>query len=384
MSTAACYVAGAFEHPGRKLPDVSAAQIASEVTAGALADAGLGPADVDALFCDATLGPGAMALATHLGFANLRYVDTTDTGGSSYLIHVGHALSAMAMGRCDVAVVVMAGHGRSGPPAPSGAARDPAAPFEAAFGMIQPSSYALLARRHMYEYGTTSRQLAEVRVAAAHHAQYNEHALFRKPVTVDEVLDSPMVSDPLHRLDCCVTTDGGGALVLVSDRVRAGVGRPTVPVLGYGHAIGHNGSGRLDLSCPAAVRSGRDAFAQAGLEASDIDYASIYDSFTITVIQTLEALGFCDEGAGGRFVMDGGLIAPDGALPINTDGGGLCNNHPGRRGGMIRMIEAVRQARGEAHPQVQVPSCDAVFVHGTGGSLASRYASASVILGAAR
>jgi acetyl-CoA C-acetyltransferase len=247
--------------------------------------------------------------------------------------------------------------------------------------MMTAAAYALAARRHMHEFGTTSAQLAEVKVAASLHAQHNPNALLRNPVTVQEVLDSPLVADPLHRLDCCVVTDGGGALVVVSPEVARSLKRRVVKVLGHGEAPKLTDNGRIDLTYTGAVWSGPRAFAEARVTPADIDYASIYDSFTITVVETLEDLGFCAKGEGGRFVLDGALVAPDGRLPFNTDGGGLCNNHPSNRGGITKVIEAVRQLRGEAHPAVQVKDCRLALAHGTGGSLGTRMASSTLILG---
>jgi acetyl-CoA C-acetyltransferase len=242
------------------------------------------------------------------------------------------------------------------------------------------NQYAMAAMRHMHQYGTTSAQLAWVKVAASQHAQHNPHALLREVVTVQEVLDSPIIADPLHRLDCCVITDGGGAVVVVSPEVAREVKRPRVRVRGAGEAPKHQMGGRIDLTYTGAVWSGPAAFAEAGVTPADIRYVSIYDSFTITVLMTLEDLGFCAKGQGGPFVSDGNLIAGVGTLPFNTDGGGLCNNHPANRGGMTKVIEAVRQLRGEAHPKVQVKDCGLALAHGTGGSLGTRHASATVIL----
>jgi acetyl-CoA C-acetyltransferase len=205
--------------------------------------------------------------------------------------------------------------------------------------------------------------------------------MLRNPVTVEEVLDSPMISDPLHRLDCCVISDGGGALVVVAPEVAAGLSRQAVSVLGHGESPKLADNGRIDLTYTGAVWSGPRAFAEAGVTQADVDYASIYDSFTITVLQTIEDLGFCPKGKGGAFVADGALLAPDGALPFNTDGGGLCNNHPTNRGGMTKVIEAVRQLRGEANAAVQVPDCEIALAHGNGGSLGTRSAAATLILG---
>ncbi|MFP4902846.1 thiolase domain-containing protein, partial [Paraburkholderia sp. BR14261] len=234
--------------------------------------------------------------------------------------------------------------------------------------------------RHMYEYGTTSEQLAWIKVAASHHAQHNPHAMLRNVVTVEDVVNSPMVADPLHRLDCCVMSDGGGALIVARTEIAKQLKRPLVKVRGTGEAPKHAGGGKIDLTWSAAKWSGAAAFAEAGLTPADIKYASLYDSFTITVLMQLEDLGFCKKGEGGRFVQDGGLISGVGKLPFNTDGGGLCNNHPANRGGVTKVIEAVRQLRGEAHPAVQVPNCDIALANGIGGALASRHTAATLIL----
>jgi acetyl-CoA C-acetyltransferase len=374
----AAYIVGAFEHPGRVLPDISAAQIHAECAFAALADAGLTIADVDGYLVSGEAPGGVTAMADYLGLS-VRYIDTTDIGGSSYVAEVAHAAQAIAAGKCSVALITMGGRPRSGArrSAPTTA---PMTPFEAPYGHSNPASYALAARRHMHEFGTTSEQLAAVKVAAASHAVHNPHAFLRKEVTIEEVLESPLVADPLHRLDCCVVTDGGGALVVVSPEVHRQLSRRGVKVLGAGEAIKHTNSGAIDLTHTGAVWSGPTAFAEAGVTPSDIDVVSIYDSFTITVVQTIEDLGFCEKGEGGRFVMDGALHAPFGALPFNTDGGSLCNNHPANRGGMTRTIEAVRQLRGEAHPAVQVPDCQLALVHGTGGWLGTRMGSATLIL----
>jgi len=258
----------------------------------------------------------------------------------------------------------------------------PEDPFEMVFG-ARPmlASYALAARRHMYEFGTTSAQLAEVKVAASIHASHNPNAFLKKVRTVEEVLASPLVADPLHRDDCCVLTDGGGAVVVVSPEVASELPRLGVKILGHGESPKGADGGRTDVTYTGAVWSGPRAFAEAGVAQADIDYVSIYDSFTITVIEQLEDLGFCEKGEGGRFVLDGTLQAPFGKLPFNTDGGGLCNNHPTNRGGMTKVIEAVRQLRGEANPGTQVPDCEIALANGNGGDLGTRMRSATLILG---
>jgi len=379
------YIAGIYEHPTRQAADKSLAQLHAEVAKGALEDAGLTKNDVDGYFCagDAP-GLGPLSMADYMGL-KLRHLDSTETGGSSYVIHVAHAADAIAAGKCSVALITLAGRPRAEGMATGTAPRNygsaaPDVQFEYPFGPTVVNQYAMCAMRHMHEFGTTSRQLAWIKVAASHHAQHNPHALLRDVVTVDDVVNSPMIADPLHRLDCCVITDGGGAVVVVSPEVARRVNRPRVKVRGAGEASKHQMGGKVDLTYSGAVWSGPAAFAEAGIKPADVKYVSIYDSFTITVLMTLEDLGFCAKGQGGKFVSDGNLIAGTGKLPFNTDGGGLCNNHPANRGGMTKVIEAVRQLRGEAHPKVQVKNCDLALAHGTGGSLGTRHASATVIL----
>jgi acetyl-CoA C-acetyltransferase len=380
------YIMGAFEHPLRDAPDKSTPQLHAECARGALEDAGLTKDDVDGYFCagDAP-GFGALSMIDYMGLKNVRHMDSTETGGSSYIVHVGHAAQAIAEGKCQVALITLAGRPRQqkggGGRAGGGGEPAPEAGFENIYGGSTHNTYGMCAMRHMYEYGTTSEQLAWIKVAASHHAQWNEHAFLKNVVTVEEVVNSRMISDPLHLLDCCVVTDGGGALIVTSPEVAKSLNRPKVKVLGAGEAPkGPRGGLDLDLTHSGAVWSGPRAFAEAGVTPADMKYASIYDSFTITVLMQLEDLGFCEKGQGGRFVADGNLISGVGKLPFNTDGGGLCNNHPTNRGGITKVIEAVRQLRGEAHPKVQVPSCDLAIAHGTGGSLGTRHGSATVIL----
>jgi acetyl-CoA C-acetyltransferase len=378
-------IAGAYEHPTRKAPDSSLAQLHAEVALGALADAGLTIHDVDGYFCagDAP-GMGPMSMVDYLNL-KVRHVDSTETGGCSYLVHVAHAAEAISAGKCDIALVTLAGRPRSEGQATGTAVRpmnpnQPDSAFEAPFGPALANMYGMVARRHMHEFGTTSEQLAWIKVAASHHAQYNPHAVLREVVSVEDVVNSPMIADPLHRLDCCVISDGGGAVIVVRPEIARSLQRPLVKLIGAGEAVKGQLGGEVDLTYTGAARSGAAAFAEAGITPQDIDYVSIYDSFTITVLVQLEDLGFCEKGKGGRFVADGNLISGTGKLPFNTDGGGLCNNHPANRGGMTKVIEAVRQLRGEAHPKVQVEDCRLALAHGTGGSLGTRHASATLIM----
>ncbi len=384
LKRSACIV-GAYEHPTRKAPDKTVAQLHAECARGALTDAGLTLQDVDGYFCagDAP-GLGPLSMADYLGL-NVRHVDSSDTGGSAYLVHVSHAAQAIAAGKCNVALITLAGRPRTdessigtGPRNVTAATPDVA--WEAPYAPITVNMYALAAARHMHEYGTTSEQLAWIKVAAAAHAQHNPNAMLRELVTVEDVLNSPMISDPLHKLDCCVVSDGGGALVVARPEIARSLKRPVVNLLGAGETLKGQSSGQVDLTYSGAAVSGRIAFVEAGVTAADIQYASIYDSFTITVLMQLEDLGFCAKGEGGRFVADGNLISGVGKLPFNTDGGGLCNNHPANRGGITKVIEAVRQLRGEAHPKVQVPNCKLALAQGMGGLLGSRHGSATLIL----
>jgi len=381
----AAYIAGAFEHPTRKAPDKSVALLHAECAKGALDDAGLTKDDVDGYFCagDAP-GMGPLSMVDYLNL-NVRHIDATDIGGSSYLMLVAHAAEAIAAGRCNVALITLAGRPRSEGQATGTAPRagNPAQPdmqFEYSYAPTVANMYAMCAQRHMHEYGTTSEQLAWIKVAASHHAQYNEHAMLRDVVTVQDVVNSPIIASPLHRLDCCVISDGGGALVVVKPEIARSLKRPKIKVLGMGEHPKGQFAGAVDLTFSGARWSGPAAFEMAGVKPADIKYASIYDSFTITVLMQIEDLGFCEKGQGGKFVADGNLISGQGKLPFNTDGGGLCNNHPANRGGITKVIEAVRQLRGEAHPKVQVRNCNLALAHGTGGSLGTRHGSATLIM----
>ena len=380
-------IAGIYEHPIRRAPNKSTAQLHAEVALGALADAGLSLNDVDAYFCGADApGLGGLTMAEYIGLNNLRHMDSTETGGSSYLLHVNHAVQAIAAGHCNIALITLADRPLSVGTGPTLSGIDvrtmPDRVFTAGVPHHPVYGYARVARRHMFEFGTTAEQLAWVKVAASHHAQHNPDAVLRKVFTVDDVLNSPMVADPLHRADCCVITDGGGALIVVRPEIARTLRRPVVNVIGTGEAIKHKNGGRMDLTYSAGVWSAKKAFKEANITPADVRYASLYDSFTITVIIQLEDIGFCEKGQGGRFVSDGNLISGVGNLPFNTDGGGLCSNHPGNKGGMTKILEAVRQCRGEAHPAVQVKNHDFVLAHGTGGGLAGMHAAGTLIFSA--
>lgn len=384
------YIVGAYEHPTRDATDIPLAQLHAEVAAGALADAGLSISDVDGYFCAGDVagwessGCGPFSVVEYLGL-NLSHLDTTESWGSAYINHVAHAVQAIHAGKCRVALITQAGRPRaerSSPATDHATQRQSGyeAQFEMPFGQVVTNMYGMVAARHMHEHGTTAEQLAWIKVAASHHAQHNPNAVLPKVVSVEDVVASPMVSTPLRRLDCCIISDGGGALVVAHPDVAKSLNRPLITPTGAGYSVKHLNGGYFDILASGAVKSGAAAFAEAGVTPADIQYAGIYDSFTITVLVQLENLGFCAPGEGGRFVSDGNLIAGVGTLPVNTDGGGLCSNHPGNRGGMTKTLEAVRQLRGEAHPAVQVPDCGLALVHGTGGQLGARHGSATLIL----
>lgn len=379
------YIVGAYEHPLRKAPDRSLAQLHGEVALGALADAGLSKSDIDGYFCAGDVpGTGPFSMVDYLNL-KVRHVDSTNIGGASYILHVNHAAQAIAAGKCNVALVTLAGRPRSEGVPKGGLKRadSPAQPdyaWETPFGMTILNTYAMCAKRHMHEYGTTSEQLAWIKVAASHHAQHNPNAMLRTPVTVEEVMNSQLVADPLHKLDCCIVSDGGGAVIVTRPEIARSLKRPLVKIRGAAESVKHTAGGDIDLTYSAGRFSGAAAFAEAGVRPSDIRYASLYDSFTVTVLVQLEDLGFCERGKGGAFVADGKLISGQGPLAVNTDGGGLCNNHPAHRGGMTKIIEAVRQLRGEAHPAVQVRDLNLAVAHGTGGMLGTRHGSATLVL----
>ena len=379
------YIAGIFEHPTRHAPETSLVQLHAECALGALKDAGLSASDVDGFFGARDI-PGSNA-NWFIDFMNLklRHIDSTDAGGCSPLIHISHAVDAIAAGKCQVALITLAGRPRSeqmktGTAPRPGEPDRPDSPWEVAYRPTISTAYAMMMARHMHEYGTTAEQLAWIRVAASEHAKHNPHAMFNKPVTVQEVMNSPLVAPPLRRMDCCVISDGGGAIVVVSPAIARSLKNPLVRVIGTGHTVYGQHAGYGNMTTSGAAVSGPIAFKEAGVTAQDFKYASIYDNFTIMVLMQLEDLGFCKKGEGGKFVSDGKLISGQGPLAINTDGGGLCNNHPSNRGGITKLIEATRQLRGTAHPSVQVKNCDLAMACGPGGFIGTGYAHATVVL----
>lgn len=343
----------------------------------ALADCGLQLKDVDGLFGAATQSRWlTLALREYLGI-HPRYGDSTYLGGASFMSHVAHAAAAIETGQCEVAVITYGSTQRSLGRANVGGRETN--PYETPYNPVLPASaYALAASRHMHKYGTTREQLAEIAVAARKWALLNPAAWEKEDLSIEQVLNARMLSYPLTVRDCCLVTDGGGAIVMTSAERAKDLPKPPAFVLGCGEYYSHQSiSNMADLTVTGAKYSGEKAYAMAGVRATDMDVVALYDAFTITTLLFLEDLGFCAKGEGGPFVADGKL-RPGGSLPTNTNGGGLSYCHPGMYG-LFLLIEATRQIRGEAGAR-QVKDCNLALAHGNGGVLSSQ---GTVILGSA-
>lgn len=345
----------------------------------AIADAGIAKADIDGYVSaggGGSMVDDAITMAEYLRIDH-RYIDSTMTGGSSFEFHVQHLAAAIRDGACDTALVTYGSDrlstmgrnlGTGGFMRPGQRVAGPAQ-YEAPYGNTLVGAYAMHAMRHMHEYGTTSEQLAHIAVGVREFAALNPNAMYRDPITVDDVVNSRLVADPLHKLDCCAVTDGGGAFIMTTAERARDLPRKPVYVLGAAGAQTHwNISQQTDFTSSAAAKCGPIAMARARVSHRDIDMVMIYDSFTITVLLLLESLGFAPRGEGGRWVQEGHLRR-GGSLPMNTDGGGLSGCHPGMRG-IFLITEAVRQLRGDAGV-VQVPDCKVALCAGSGGWLSA-------------
>lgn len=370
-----CVVGAAESDLGKVATNTSHLDLIGQAAIRALDDAGLTLQDVDGVFA-ATSQSRMVGLGTceYLGIKP-NFIDSTQIGGSSFMSHVSHAVAAITTGKCKVALIVYGSTQRSMSRAAT--SQRELAWYEDPFKpMMPPSAYAMSAARHMHEFGTTREQLAEIAVAARKWAMMNPIAYNRDPLTIDDVLNAPMISYPFTIRDCCLVTDGGGAIILTSADRAKDLKKPPVFVLGTGEQIGHaNISSMDDMTTTAAVESGKKAFEAAGVSKGDIDVLALYDAFTITTLLFLEDLGFCKKGEGGSFV-ENGRIAPGGELPVNTSGGGLSYCHPGMYG-LFLLIEATRQVRGECGER-QVKDVNVALAHGNGGVLSSQ---CTVILG---
>jgi acetyl-CoA acetyltransferase len=341
----------------------------------ALADSGLAKGELDGY---AGVGMGADQAPTfteYLGIKHHRYIDGTMTGGSSFEFHIQHAAAAIRQGLCEAVAITygsnfLSAMGRSlgtGGFLSAGQRVAGTAQYEAPYGNTLVGSYALAARRHMHEFGTTSEQLAAIAVGVREYAGLNPSAMYRDPITVDDVVGSRLIADPLHKLDCCVVSDGGGAIIVTTAERARDLRQPPVYVLGAAGSQTHwNISQMPDFTSTAAASCGPEALAQAGIRPDEIDTLQLYDSFTITVMMLIEGLGLCPKGEGGAFVAEGNL-RKGGRVPLNTDGGGLSSCHPGMRG-IFLLAEATRQLRGQAG-EAQVPDCSIAVACGSGGWL---------------
>jgi acetyl-CoA C-acetyltransferase len=387
---------GIHEFPSRNVQGkLTPLQIKAESAMRALDDAGLTWKDIDAVY-DA--GDGGMmsglSISEYFGIKP-NVIDTTAVGGSSYEFHTSHAKRAIAAGKARAALLTYGSTAHSGgahigtggrmsgpgPAMPVGNMEDP-------WGQTLIANYAMVAHRHMHQYGTTPEQLANVSVVTRAHAMRNPEAVQAmhdlqllpgaREITVQDVMESRMIADPLHLLESCIISDGGGAVIIASADVARGCKQKPVWVLGTGEATKYPENGG-DITTSAAAQSAPSAFGEAGVSAGEMDVAMIYDSFTITVVALLEDLGFCKKGEGGAYVSGDKLrFDKKGGPALNTDGGGLSSNHPGMRG-IFLLTEAVRQLRGTSTSQV--PDARLAVAHGNGGMLGSRHAGSTIILG---
>jgi len=387
-------IVGIHEYPSRHVRGaVSALQIKAACASKALADAGLAWSDVDAIYDASEAGAmSGFTISEYFGI-DPKVIDTTAVGGSAYEYHAAHARRDIAAGRARVALLTYGSTARSnaariGAGGLGGSGISPSDNMEGFVGQTLVANYAMVANRHMYEYGTTSEQLAEIAVSTRLHAMRNPDAvqamkdlefLDIRETTIADVVGSRMIADPLHLLECCMISDGGGAVVIAAPDVARNCAKPPVWILGSGEATGYPRNGG-DITTSAAVKSGRQAFGEAGVAPEEMDVAMIYDSFSITVLTILEDLGFCPKGEGGRWVEGGRLRfdRPGEGPALNTDGGGLSSNHPGMRG-IFLLIEAARQLRGESTSQVVEPRL--AVAHGNGGMLGSRHCAGTIVLG---
>lgn len=365
---------GLSDYP--KVPELTSFQHHVQAAQRALADSGVAKRDIDGYITAEQVIPDRQYLTNLVEYLGIkyRYLDSTTVGGSSFVYHVQHAASAIRQGLCDTVLVTYGSNYLSGLGRTLGTrgfsdtqkVRD-SLQYEAPYGNPVVGAYSLVAQRHMYEYGTTPEQLAEVAVGVREYASMNPNAMYQKPIEVEDVLASRMIADPLHLLDCCAITDGGGAYIMTTAERARDLAQPPVYVLGAANAQSHWMISQCpDFTSSGAAQAGPEAFAQAGVAPDDIDMVMFYDSFTITCLILLEGLGFCKPGESGPYVQEGHLRR-GGKMPMNTDGGGLSALHPGMRG-IFLVIEAVRQLRGQAGA-VQVPDCELAVAAGSGGFL---------------
>ncbi len=380
--TAATAIVGAAESD-LGVTNFSIMTLQAQAITRALADAGLELSDVDGIATSGVSRFSATQVADYLGLQP-SWCDSTFAGGSAYEMYIARASQAIAAGQAETIVISFASNQRSARSRSLGGvveSHTPEAQFESPYGPLYPLSYyAMAAQRYMHDYGVTREDLAQVAILAREWALLNPKAFRYEsgPLTVDEVLSSQMISSPLSALDCCLVTDGGGAVVVTSLERARNLAKPPVVILGYGESTTNTSMSAVPLLPTGAVASGKAAFARAGLTPADVDLVAVYDSFTITVLLSLEALGFCGPGEAAALIGST-RVRPGGDLPLNTSGGGLSYCHPGQYG-VLLLVEAVRQLRGEAGAR-QVANPQVALAHGTGGILSTH---ATVLLGVDR
>ncbi|HTL84344.1 MAG TPA: acetyl-CoA acetyltransferase [Acidimicrobiia bacterium] len=381
-------VVGVGLSDGPVTPNLSATMLEAQSFKRALDDAGLNKNEIDGLASAGYGGMHEVMLAEYLG-VRPTWMESTSVGGSSFEFHTKHAYRAIQNGDADTIAIVYGnnqlsasgrtlGTGGGGRGRGGGMAMPLGMSYEFPTGLTLVGSYAMAAQRHMYQYGTKPEHLASIAVQTREHATRNPRAMYRDPITVDDVLQSKLVADPLHKLDCCVISDGGCCIILTTeDRARSLAHRPVFVRGAAGGSTHHSINAMTDMTRTAAAISGPKAFKEAGITPADVDMFAMYDSFTYTVLVVLEDLGFAPKGEGGPFVVDnGGNLRLGGALPTNTDGGGLSCTHPGMRG-LFLLCEATRQLRGEAGDS-QVAGAEIAVAHGSGGWLSTQ---GTVVLG---
>ena len=360
----ACIVGVAESDLGAVGEGVTPLDLQAQAMVRALDEAGLKKSDVDGLFSASVYYQMAsVEVAEYLGIQP-RYTDSTTVGGCSFIVHLHHAATALQTGACNVALILYGSTQRSGAGGFTTNAND--SPFELPYGPRMPiSMYAMSAARHMHQYGTTREQIAEVAVQTRAWAQMNPKAFMRDALTVDEVINARVISEPFTLFDCCVVTDGGGAVIVTRPDRAKDLKQQPVYLLGAGEAHWHRHIHQMpDLTVTAGLHSGKRAFEMAGLMPKDVDVCELYDAFTIFPIMHLEDLGFCEKGEGGPFIS-GGRIGPEGDCPVNTNGGGMSYCHPGMYG-IFTLIEATRQLRGQGEDR-QVDGAQVALAHGVGG-----------------
>jgi acetyl-CoA acetyltransferase len=381
MTTATAIVGAAESDLG--VTNSSILTLQAQAITRALADAGLKLSDVDGIATSGVSRFSATQVADYLGLQP-GWCDSTFAGGSAYEMYIARASQAIAAGQAETIVVSFASNQRSARSRSLGGvveSHTPEAQFETPYGPLYPLSYyAMAAHRYLHDYGLTRADLAQVAVLAREWALLNPKAFRYEsgPLTVEDVLSSTMISSPLSAADCCLVTDGGGAVVVTSLERARDLAKPPIQILGYGEATTNTSMSQVPLLPTGAAASGKAAFSRAGLTPADVDLVALYDSFTITVLLSLEALGFCGPGEAAALVASD-RVRPGGDLPLNTTGGGLSYCHPGQYG-VLLLIEAVRQLRGEAGAR-QVANPQVALAHGTGGILSTH---ATVLLGVDR